>query len=142
MPLLAAQGDLPGGAGQLAPWQGFARRGKPAGGPAALGARRRLGVVGPHVRVKGEVLLQEPGGEFAVEGASAALTLGEGDEGRGLVAVEVEVEGGAGLLEPLLAEMLAVVAGAGGGCAHDGLPRRWKGVLATLRYLRPPGQLQ
>jgi hypothetical protein len=58
-----------------------------------------------------EVLLQEEGCQLAGEGAGALLPLGEGDRGRILFGVEVEVEDGGSLLEPLLAEALTVSRG-------------------------------
>ena len=98
----------------MPPGKGFPRRRASLGRPAALGAAGRLGVVGTHGRVSSQVLLQQPGGQFTGERADAALPLGEGDGHGGRFAVEIEVEGRIGLLEPLLAELFTAVAGVAG----------------------------
>jgi hypothetical protein len=105
MPLLAAQGHFSGVAAELPSWQRRSRWGLPPSGSAAFGTRDGVGVIRPHGRVVREILLQEPGGQFPSEGTGTAFALREGD-GRWLrSAVEIEIEGGSSLLEPLLPEL-------------------------------------
>jgi hypothetical protein len=131
MPLFAAKGYFPGGAGQLPPRQGLVWAGASLGGPAALGAKGWLLVGGTCGRVVGEVLLQQPGGQLACQGTDAILALAEGDGGLVLVALEREVEGGLGLLQPLAAEMLALLGGVRDVLAHDGLRGKGPGIKRT-----------
>jgi hypothetical protein len=107
VPLFPAQRYFAGRAVQLPARQRFAFWGPPPRRTAALGTRDRLAVRGSHRRVIGEILLQEPSGEFPSEGASAAFALRERHDGRLLAVVEVEIEGRACLLKPLLAELLS-----------------------------------
>ena len=65
MPLLAAQRYFPGVAGQLPPGKGSPWGGAPLAGRPHLGQEDRLVVGGTHGRVVGQVLLQQPGGQFA-----------------------------------------------------------------------------
>jgi hypothetical protein len=128
MPLLAAEGYFSGGTGHLPPRQGFGRGGASLGRSAALGARGRLLVGGACGRVVGEVLLQQPGRQFAGQGTDAVFSLAEGDGRFALSALEVEVEGGLGLLEPLAAEMLALLGGVRDLLAHGGLLGNGPGI--------------
>jgi hypothetical protein len=73
--------------------------------------------------VVAEVLLQEEGGQLAGEGAGALLALREGDGGLGEFGVEVEVEGGSGLLQPLRAEAFTIGWGQGRSRVHG--VRQW-----------------
>jgi len=107
VPLFPAERYFAGRAVQLPARQRLAVRGPPPCRPAALGTRDRLVVCGPHRRVIGKVLLQEPSGQFPSEGASAAFALREGHDRRLLAAVEIEIESRASLLKPLLAELFA-----------------------------------
>jgi hypothetical protein len=66
-----------------------------------------LAVLWSHGRVVRDVLLQEPGGQLSGKGAGAAFPLRERDRGWIRPAVEIEIEGGSRLFEPLLAELFA-----------------------------------
>jgi len=66
-----------------------------------------LRVVGPHGWVISEVLFQEPGRQFPCERAGAIFPLRERDRRWLLVAVEIEIESGCCLLQPLLPELFA-----------------------------------
>jgi hypothetical protein len=107
MPLLATQRYFSGSAGELPSRQGFPHWGLPPSRPAAFGTRDRLAVVRPHGGIVREILLQEPGCQFPCEGASTPFPLGEGDGGRMLSPVEIEIEGCSRLLQPLLPELFA-----------------------------------
>ncbi len=65
-----------------------------------------------------EVLLQEEGRQLAGQQAGPFFPLAEGDRGFRLFGVEVEVEDGSGLLEPLLAEAFTVRRGRSGSRVH------------------------
>ena len=107
MPLFTAQGHFASVAAELPSWERLSRWGLPPSRSAALGTRDWLSVIRPHGRVVREILLQEPGGQFPSEGTGTAFALREGDRRWLLAAVEIEVEGGARLLEPLLPELFA-----------------------------------
>src|SRR5262245_10117319 len=131
VPLLAAQADLPGGAGERPPGQRLAGWRAPLGGPPALGAAGGLVVGGAGVGVVAEVFFEEEGRQFAGKRAGALLALGEGDGGLGLFGVEVEVEDGGSLLEPLLAEALTIGRGQDGAGVHALRRGKGEGVEAT-----------
>jgi hypothetical protein len=142
MPLFAPQSDFPGVAGELPPGKGFSRGSLSPRRPPALGTRDRLAVIGPHGWVVREILLQQPGGQFAGEGASAPFALGEGDRGRLLSAVEIEIESGLSLLQPLLSELFT---GRGGDVrmfSHGWGPGKGKRNSRFHGYLTPEAQLQ
>jgi len=91
------------------------------GGFAAVGAVDR-GLLGRRAGGGGsvgvEVLLQQPGLEVIDGFTGAGLALVEGGEVRLMLGVEHEVEGGAGIREPLLAEFGDALFAALLGVAH------------------------
>lgn len=123
MPLLAAEHDLPGVASERPPGQRVSGGRAPLGRPAALRAGRGSLVAGAGGGVLVEILLQEEGGQLAGEGAGALLALAESNRGLGLLGVEVEVEDGRGLLEPLRAEVVTI--SRAGRCSWVHGVRRW-----------------
>jgi hypothetical protein len=126
MPLLATQGYFARVAGELPPRQRFPRRGLPPSWPAALGTRDRLRVLGPHGRIVREVLLQQPGCQFPGESAGATFPLREGDGGRRRSAVEIEIKGRSGLLQPLPSALFAEGVRCAWMFVHSRLPLRKK----------------
>ena len=88
------------------------------GAPLRRLATTRAGdrrVRGSNRGILGGVLLQQPGGQFARQGAGAGFALVESHQLVLLVGVEHEFKDGLGLLQPLLTE--TVVCG-GCGVAH------------------------
>lgn len=142
MPLLTAHGYLAGLAVQLSPGQVLSRRTLPPRRSAAAGTGNGLAVIRPRSRVQGEILLQQPGRQFARQRADTPFALGEGDGRRLLAAVEVEIEGSSGLLEPLLAELFTGTVEGACLLVHGGLPRRKKRLVSHFGYRIPPAQLQ
>ena len=128
MPLLAVESYLARGAGQLPLGQGLAHGGASLGGSATFGARGRLLVRGSYGRIVGEVLFEQPSGQFACQGTDTVFSLVEGDGGLTLGAVKIEVEGSFGLLKPLTAEILALLGGVRDLFAHGDLLGRGPGI--------------
>jgi hypothetical protein len=105
---------------QLPQRQRLARGGAPLTGAAALRAGRRRFLGGPHGGIVGEVLLQQPGGQFLAQGGGPLLALGEGDQLCLFAGIKQEVEGGLGLLQPLLAKTFTKRIGGRGCWLHGG----------------------
>ena len=96
----------------------------------------------PHRWVIGEILLQEPSGEFPGEGTCAAFALCEGHDRRLLALVEVEIEGRFCLLKPLLAELFAGGVRGPWMFVHGCLPVLGTDTCRLRRYISGAAQLQ
>lgn len=107
-PLFALEGHLSGAGGDPALGQRIVGAGDALARLAALGAGRRQAHAAD-MRIRLEMLLQEPDGQIASEVGGTFFPLIEGDELVLGLSVEHEVEGSGGLFDPPAPQFLALV---------------------------------